>query len=185
MNTYCELNINNFDTVQKKLVPYILTKYPNLKQFWNHVEQQELFDNVPELQEAINNAVGQIPLKTYLLVVPDGPDHIVDAKLGANSIHRDTSIESTRLNWPILNSSSIETRMFNTEAEPRKLVLPTGETYLTYAESDCNLIGSFRLTKPTALHVHTIHGLYRVENPLPRYILSFNFEYSIEHLLGN
>lgn len=184
MQPFKELDIKDFDIIQLKLVPYILEKYPGLIQFWNHVDQQDLFDAVPELEHALKNSVGQLPLKSYLLVVPNGPAHLVNAKLGANSIHRDTSAESTRLNWPILNPASIETRMFDTQAEPKKLILPTGQTYLTYQESECNLIGSFCLSKPTALHVHTIHGLYRVADALPRYVLSFNFEHSIEHLLN-
>lgn len=183
MNQYKEFDVLNFDQIQSDLVPYILTKYPGLYQFWNHVDQDDLYQQVPELLAAIQLIAGQRPLKTYLLVIPNAPDHMINARLGGASLHRDTSVESTRLNWPILNSTSIETRVFSSDKEPTKLTLPTGETYLTYREDQCSQTGSFTMSKPTALHIHTIHGLYRATGPLPRYILSFNFEQSIEHLL--
>ena len=178
-----ELDIDNFDSIQNKLIPYLLVKYPGLYQFWNHVDQTDLFEQIPELLTTIQDIFAQSPLKTYLLVIPNAPEHMVAAKLGAASIHKDTSIESCRLNWPILNGTSIETRMFNTTGDPVKILLPTGETYLTYAQDQCEQIASFYLTKPTIMHVHTAHGLYRAVGPLPRYVLSFNFEQDISHLL--
>lgn len=183
MNHFRTLNIANFEEIQTKLVPYILVKYPGLYQFWNHVDQQDLYHCVPELLAALQNLTGQQPLKTYLLVIPNGPDHLVNARLGDASLHQDTSTESTRLNWPVLNSDSIETRLFSSKHNPNKVLLPTGQTYLTYTPDQCDPIASYVMTQPTVLHVHTIHGLYRVSDMLPRYILSFNFAQSIEHLL--
>lgn len=184
MNHYRELEVPDFESIQTTLISYVLTRYPGLYQFWNHVDQDELHAHVPALRPAIQQITGQTPLKTYLLVVPNGPEHMVNARLGGASLHSDTSVESTRLNWPVLNGTSIETRLFTSTAEPAKITLPTGETYLTYREDQCTQVGSFYMTRPTLLHVHTIHGLYRAAGPLPRYILSFNFEHPIEHLLN-
>lgn len=183
MNHFRTLDIPNFEEIQKKLVPYILVKYPGLFQFWNQVDQEDLYQQIPELLLAITHLTGQQPLKTYLLVIPNAPDQLVNARLGDASLHADTSVESTRLNWPVLNSSSIETKLFISTGEPNKLVLPTGQTYLTHSRDQCEEIASFIMDKPTVLHVHTIHGLYRAPGPLPRYILSFNFEQPIDHLL--
>lgn len=180
---YREFDIESFNALQARLIPYVLAKYPGLYQFWNHVDQADLFEQVPELLTALKNTIGQTPLKTYLLVIPNAPEHMVLAKLGAASIHKDTSTESCRLNWPVLNGASIETRMFDTHGEPRKIVLPTGETYLTYREDQCCMVDSFYLVKPTVMRVHTAHGLYRASGPLPRYVMSFNFEQDIAHLL--
>ena len=180
-----EFDVENFEVIQEKLVPYIIEKHPKLMQFWNNVNQDELFLIVPELLDAIISITGQKPLKTYILVVPYAPAEILNKRLGANSLHKDTSTEICRLNWPVLNSSSIETKIFESTAEPTKLLLDTGQTYLRFNESDCQEIGNYRQTKPTILNVHNIHGLYRVENsPLPRYVLSFNFDQPIEHLLN-
>jgi hypothetical protein len=178
-----EFDVDNFDNIQNQLVPYIIKTYPNKITFWNHVDQEQLFEHVPELLTAVKHIAGQRPLKTYLLAIPNAPEVLLATQLGPKSLHRDTSVESCRLNWPVINSNSIETRLFSSTAEPSKLVLPTGETYLTYQEQDCELIDSFLMTKPTALHVHTIHGLYRATGPLPRYVLSFNFDQDISHLL--
>ena len=178
-----EFDIDNFDDIQAELIPFVLVNYPGLYQFWNHVDQAELFTKVPELLMAIQTIFKQTPLKTYLLVIPNGPSHLVEAKLGATSIHKDTSIESCRLNWPVLNGTSIETRMYDTTGEPNKIQLPTGETYLTYKQEQCEQVAAFYLTKPTLMHVHTAHGLYRASGPLPRYVLSFNFEHDVSNLL--
>lgn len=179
-----QFDIENFDSIQEKLVPWVRQRYRWTYRFWNHVDQNQLFTDVPELLTAVEQTIGYSPLKTYMLAVPWVPGFVLRKKLGAHSLHRDTSSESTRFNWPVLNGASIETKLFDSAVEPNKKILPTGETYLTYQEKDCTEIGSFLLDRPTLLHVHTIHGLYRAEGPLPRFILSFNFEQSIDHLLS-
>lgn len=184
MRSFTELEIANFEAIQTHLVPYVLKKYPRRFQFWNHVDQEDLFSAVPELQTAIKTAIGQAPVKTYLFVVPWAPGFILNRKLGSKTIHRDTGDENARFNWPVLNSSSIETRFFTSSAEPKKTTrADSGETW-SYQESDCELIDRFCMTRPAVLHVKTIHGLYRAAGPLPRYVLSFKFEHPIDHLLN-
>jgi hypothetical protein len=170
-----EFDIPDFASIQSHLVPCILRRYTACVNFWNHVDLDMLAKDVPQVIDAIVGILGQVPSRAYLLAVPDAPEDVLAKKLGNNSLHRDTSIETCRLNWPILNSASIETRLYNSTAEPKQHVLPTGETYLTYRENDCREIARLYMTKPTLLHVHTIHGLFRASGPLPRYILSFNF----------
>jgi len=178
-----ELDIDNFDSIQTNLVPYVLKKYPRRFQFWNYVDQTDLFSTVPQLKSAIVDVVGQEPVKTYLFAIPWAPAFILAYKLGGKTIHRDTGDETTRLNWPVLNASSIETRFFKSAVPPNKITrADSGETWV-YRESDCELIDQFCMTRPTVLHVHTIHGLYRAVGPLPRYVLSFKFKHDISHLL--
>ena len=50
-----ELDIDNFDSIQNKLIPYLLVKYPGLYQFWNHVDQTDLFEQIPELLTTIQD----------------------------------------------------------------------------------------------------------------------------------
>ena len=178
IETFKELAINNskFTTIQNCLIPFVLQKYPACVNFWNHVDLVELDNNVPNLLDVIEEQVGQRPLRSYLLAIPNADPEKLSKKLGNNSLHRDTSVEEFRLNWPILNSGSIETRFFNSSVEPGKLILPTGETYLTYREDDCELIDTLVMKQPTVIRVHTIHGLYHNGGALPRYVLSFNFE---------
>jgi hypothetical protein len=177
------IDVENFEQIQAKLVPWVKKRYRWTLKFWNHVDQTQLFGDIPELQTAVETVIGQTPLKTYMLAVPGMPEFVLRKKIGTHSLHRDTSTELARFNWPVLNGTSIETRLFDSNAEPKKHVLASGETYLSYQEQDCTEIASFRMDRPTLLHVHTIHGLYRAPGPLPRYILSFNFEHPIEHLL--
>jgi len=183
-NHYRELDVENFEDMQSKLIPYILSTYKNRFQFWNHLDHDKLMEAVPDLPDTLEKIIGQRPIQTYLLAVADFPEELLSQRLGANSLHADTSVESTRLNWPILNTTSIETKLFTSDAEPRTQILSSGEKYLLYKERDCKQVASFKMTKPTLLHVHTIHGLYKAEGPLPRYILSFKFDQDIAHLLN-
>jgi hypothetical protein len=179
-----ELDIPEFDVIQQRLVPWVLHRYPDSSMgFWNHADQAALFEAVPELETTIQRVMGQTPVMTYLLIV--GPENSWQhsGRSNENSLHRDTSTESCRLNWPILNSTSIETRIYRSDSEPERLLLPSGTSYLRYHEPQCEFLGSFRMSRPTLLRVHSIHGLFRVEGALPRYILSFKFAQDISHLL--
>ena len=173
---YKEFNLDNFEEIQAKLVPHVLSFCSKFTQFWNHADATELISAVPELKNAIYQITGQHPLKSYVLTVKDAPLDMLDTKLNGNSLHRDTSVERYRLNWPILNATSVETRFFTSDADAIKLILPTGETYLTFTEEQSVLTDSNILTKPTLIDTHAIHGLYRIGEKFPRFILSFNFE---------
>jgi hypothetical protein len=187
---YREFDIETFDSIQEKLVPYMLEKYSEVQHFWNEIDQEHLFSQVPELLQALQNLTTQSPKNTYLLVIHHSLEHMDTARLGDTllnlgpaTIHKDTCKESTRLNWPVLNGSSIETRMFETQNNLENVVSVGGSSFNELKEEHCKLIASFFLTKPTVMHVHTAHGLYRAPGPLPRYILSFNFKQDISHLL--
>lgn len=176
---YKEFELDNFNSIQSKLVPHVLSFCSDFTQFWNHTNTDELLSVVPELGEAIYGMVGQHPFRSYVLAVKSATTDLLDTKLNGNSLHRDTSVERYRLNWPILNSASVETRFFTSNSEPTKLILPTGETYLKYTEDQCTLRDSNVLSKPTLIDTHAIHSLYRNGTEFPRFILSFNFKEEI------
>jgi hypothetical protein len=183
-NLYRKIDVDNFDEIQEKLVPWIKRHHRWTFKFWNHVDQYQLFKDIPELPDAIEQVIGQRPLHTYMLAVPWVPGFVAKKILGSNTLHKDTSVESVRFNWPVLNGPTVETKLFVSSIDPEQKQLHTSkETYLSYREEDCQEIASFFLDKPTLLHVHTIHGLYRASGPLPRYILSFKFENPINYLL--
>ena len=179
-----ELDIPEFDILQRDLVPWVLSRFPNDDVgFWNHADPQDLFACVPRLPRAIHDAIGQIPDRIYVLIV-SGKTWEQSGRNNEQSLHRDTSEESCRLNWPVLNSTSIETRMYRSNSEPTRLLLPSGTSYLKYQADQCEFAGSFRMHRPTVLRVHSIHGLFHVPDmPLPRYILSFRFPRDISHML--
>ena len=183
-NHYRELDIENFEDIQSRLVPYVVSQHVEKYKFWNHPDADKLFSTIPDLKDTIKKAIGQEPLSVYLLSVPNIPEALIYQRLGKETIHADTSVESCRFNWPVLNGASIETRLFTSSAEPTRHTLAEGEAYLKYQEEDCEQIASFKMTKPTILRVHTIHGLYRADGPLPRYLLSFKFDKDISHLLN-
>jgi len=180
---YRKLDVENFDSIQEKLVPWIMHRYDGTLEFWHFVDQQELFSDIPELNHTIEKVIGQKPKQTFMIAISGIAGSQNFDNIGAGSLHRDTSLMPVRFNWPVLNSTSIETRLFKSLVEPAELMLPNGTTYLQFHEHDCEQIDSFFLDRPTIFHVHTIHGLYPAPGPLPRYILSFEFDQCIKHLL--
>ena len=174
-----EFDVPNFDVIQAKLIPHVLSFAQSYTNFWNHADTDLLLTVVPELKVAIESIIGQPPFQSYVIVVPDAPLHTLDAQWGGNSLHRDTGAEQYRLNWPILNGASIETKFFSSSAEPKKMYLSTGNSYLKYTEDQCTLETSNVITKPTIINAHTIHSLYRIGTEFPRIILSFKFKNKI------
>lgn len=180
--SYCykELNIDNFDAIQSKLIPYITETYPDKKNFWNVVIQETLYNAVPEFKSCLEKTFGSIPHRLFLLVVPYSPDISAIKKFtDENSLHQDSTIYPYRVNWPILNSDSVETRFFTSNETPTIVPLPTGQTYKCYQYSDCTEIESFCLRKPTVFNTSIIHGLFLKKPVLPRYILSLEYEFDL------
>lgn len=181
-----ELDVPEFDSIQRDLVPWVLSRFPDEGVgFWNHADPEDLFACVPLLPQAIHAVIGQIPDRIYVLIV-SAQTREQWGITNERTLHRDTSEESCRLNWPVLNSTSIETRMYRSQSEPTKMYLPSDTSYLNYRIDQCEFVGSFRMHRPTVLRVHSIHALFHVPNtPLPRYILSFRFPRDISHMLDS
>lgn len=179
---YRELDVPNFEKIQASLVPYILEKYPTISAFWNSMDYEHMFQTFPEFVSSITQVIGQPPIQAFLLTLPNLDPEKLKQRTGASSIHRDVSVESCRLNWPLLNGPSVETRFFSDDAvEKSQVTMPDGTVYKTFEES--TVLDTLRLRVPTVVHVHTIHGLYPTSGPLPRYILTIKFDKDISHLL--
>ena len=87
--------------------------------------------------------------------------------------HKDEGPRVCRINWPVLNSDSACTVFYktNTGATPYKY-----EGIDMYHKHDLQVSDTFILTKPTLMHVNTIHSVEPIEGKsLPRIIVSFNF----------
>jgi len=181
--SYCykELDLENFELVQAKLIPYIADNYPNKKDFWNVVIQEDLYQAVPEFKQCLESTFGSVPHRVFLLVVPNASNiDMVKKFTDENSLHQDSTVYPYRVNWPILNSDSIETKFFTSDQEPNIIPLPTGQTYKCYQYSECKEIDSFYLSKPTIFNTSVIHGLFIKKPVLPRYILSLEYEFDLE-----
>lgn len=187
--SYCykEIDVENFDVIQSKLIPYITETYPNKIDFWNVVIQETLYDAVPEFKTCLENTFGSTPHRIFLLVIPNVPDvSLIKKFIDENSLHQDTTIYPYRLNWPILNSDSVETKFFVSDQQPLVVPLPTGQTYKCYQYNNCQEIESFFLNKPTVFNTSVIHGLFLKKPVLPRYILSLEYEFDLsEKFPGN
>ena len=88
--------------------------------------------------------------------------------------HQDEGPRVCRINWPVLNSDSAYTVFYKKKptAMPYKY-----EGIDMYHKHDVEVSDTFVLTKPTLMHVDTIHSVETIEGkPLPRTIVSFNFK---------
>ena len=170
---YKEFEIDNFENLQAQVIPYVLKLCKGIDQFWNNIDTTMLLTNLPELNQAVYSIVGQYPIIAYLLAV-GGTEEQLSNMLDDNSLHRDSGPQY-RLNWPILNANSIETKFFTSAAEPTKTLAGPDAAYFRYHRKDCSLQDSYILTKPTLINVQQIHGLYRIKDKFPRIALSFKF----------
>jgi hypothetical protein len=87
--------------------------------------------------------------------------------------HKDEGPRVCRINWPVLNSDSAYTVFYKTNAgaTPYKY-----EGIDMYHKHDLQVSDTFVLTRPTLMHVNTIHSVETIEGKsLPRIIVSFNF----------
>jgi hypothetical protein len=201
-----ELDIAEFDDIQQRLVPWVLWRYPmgrkkylstdellNSDQsssdchhwidfksnggikYYHNIDQLSMFAAVPQLPTVLHRITGQLPETSSLWVLETPIDEVM---------HRDNHKHICRLNWPVMNSASVETRIYHSQCHAMKI--PTSQmsfNYIRYKESDCELIGSYRMTKPTILRIRSIHSMARADGPLPRYILGFTFADDILYLL--
>lgn len=174
---YKKLEINNFEEIQKRIVPYIIN-YVNRniteeKIFYNLIPEENLIkfkQDIPELFEAIRNHLNsEVPLISYLFI--DNQSKI--------SIHTDSNNPAVkkriRLNWPIMNGSSASTIFYRKKSEDVVSfidTLPNGASGHRYNPEDCYKVDEYILDSPTLMNVKELHGVQILNHKLPRILLS-------------
>jgi len=174
---YKKLTIENFGHIQKMVVPYILNYIDhNLteeKLFYNLISDdhlQKFKQDIPELFESIQRTLGSdIILISYLYI--DTHSHV--------PIHTDANNPAIkkriRLNWPILNGTSVSTIFYQKKSENIQGTLESlsnGVTGYYYSADDCNEMDKYLLDTPTLMNVKELHGIQILNHNLPRVLLS-------------
>jgi hypothetical protein len=180
--SYCykELDLENFESIQSQLVPYIVNEYPDRQNFYNVVIQENLYHAVPDFKQVLESLFGGTPNRIFLMVIPYSSDiNTIKKFTDEHSLHQDTAVFPYRVNWPILNNRSVEVKFFTTDKEPVMSLMPSGKTDRRYNFNDCKEIDSLVLTKPTIFNTSIIHGLFLKSHQLPRYILSLEYQYDL------
>lgn len=173
---FIELEYPEVPELTAQLRALLIPEFETKKTFWNIYDHMSLYQKIPKFKEFITKHFGTIA-KLYILVVQEPPkDKNV---LDDNSIHKDTGTEMYRLNWPLQNGDTIETRFYSTNGNEKKLDLPSGQTYISFNVNDCKHEASLVLTKPTLFNVKEAHGLYQHKDAFPRILMSIKFENDI------
>lgn len=176
---YKKLEIDNFQEVQNKIIPYVLEfvrediSNSEEKIFFNFISEESLKKfkkDIPELFESIRKELNsEIILMSYIYV-----DGINQLPIHTDSV--DNSLDRrTRLNWPILNGESAATVIYEKNHEDVPSVIHTyksGVSGRAYDRNDCYEIDRYILDVPTLMNVKQIHGIEVLNNKLPRILLT-------------
>ena len=179
---YNKLNIEDFENLQNKIVPYVVNyvttdvKINEEKlsekvsfNFISHENLEKFKEDIPELFECIRRELNsEVLLMAFVYI--DGVDSIPIHTDGDNSISR-----RLRLHWPILNEKSAATIFYEKNHENVKSsvrVYKTGVTGWCYDENDCHEVDRYILDTPTLNNVKEIHGVEILDDKLPRILLT-------------
>ena len=103
------------------------------------------------------------------------------------NIHIDNSPHPCRLQWPLINTHSVETVWY--KADPKDKIteiLPNGVPYVSYRSQDCKEIARTCIVGPTVIRVEEPHAVERKSNDpadFPRAAFSFAFVETLEKFL--
>lgn len=174
MTCYKEVELIGYEESVSEFLPKVLELLEYSESFYNDFDLEWFDTNCPiKLLEQIKQIGGTIDRLVLFKVCERNLDKFVDG-----GIHIDSGIADYRLNLPLMNSDSIETRFYaDTTAVPvTKIVNKYGGTADFYIEQDLELIDKLVMSKPVIFPVKIPHGLFVLKDQFPRYILSIQFK---------
>lgn len=181
MLCYKEVELQQFESVKQKLLS---TAIEICKENPNRLASGRVHPDIffKEVKGFSDELVEKFGLMNAVLVFNIG--HSNKYLMGENSIHRDHDDGQSkicRLNLPLLNGDSVETRFYNLRkdgTDPRPTDYKSKlKPFENYYLKDCEQIDKLHLTKPVIFNIKSIHSLYHIPNkPLPRIICSIEFK---------
>ena len=173
-----------------KFSPGPTTKLLDLSQptdFWNFLDNVEVFTLIPELKTALDELGVSVIGKINLLIIKESSTYYIHSDLAK---HKALS----RINWPIINGTISKTIFYecNQNITPKieqSLSREPAKNFLVYEHKDViSEIGSYVLTQPVAIdesvphEVVLIDGSTKERNDYPRLVLSISID---KDLVGN
>lgn len=173
---YKKLDPNNFYEVQEKISSYIID-YVNQnitekKLFYNFISDfdlQKFKQDIPELFKIIQDSLeSEVILISYIFI---DTHSYVPIHTDGNDLEIKKRI---RLNWPILNSTSVSTIFYKKfeNVKPNFKSLPNGVCGYCYELNDCYKVDEYVLDTPTLMNVRELHGVEIIDDRFPRILLS-------------
>jgi hypothetical protein len=102
------------------------------------------------------------------------------------TIHKDSGFNHTmpRINFPIINCEESETKFYEVNCEPIKMIQPNGENYYRYPNtSKYKHIDSYFLTQPVVFYGSEAHQVCNYGKTQPRISCTVEFHEDIKYLL--
>jgi len=170
----------NWRPVSKKLKWYVLEHDKTILAFdkprnmWQNADKKSLLQHVPELLEMVR------PLKLTIRYLAFFVTTTVD-----NAIHYDDTPIDYRINLPVLNCETTETRFYTTNSSPIHKTQANGSPYYYYAPENCVHVDSYCLTCPVVLRVDALHQVIHDPINIPRISFTIAFNEDISYLLND
>jgi hypothetical protein len=180
MRYFQEIEFPNFDQSHQELVDYFHATHPDLTKvvdFFSFPSFEKFILMCPTVNAGFKEMGLHLKAVFMITVVPDTN----------SNIHIDGSPHPCRLQWPIMNSQSVETLWYDIDPSFQiKEMLPNGVPYISYSAENRTEAASKNITSPTIIRVEEPHAVRRISSnsaDYPRVAFSFAFEESLEDFL--
>lgn len=163
--------------VSPKLIKYVydnsdLILESQKSSSWKSVNTQDVLNKVPELIEMFTPLSLTIKYLAFF---------ITDIPYGTIHIDHDTQ-SNCRINIPVLNCDSSETRFFTISEEPVKVLQKNGIPLLKLNPLACTQVDKFELTKPVVFRNNQPHQVVSYNENQPRISCTIGFHENLEFL---
>jgi len=176
MKNWCYINIPGWQDHHAQLREFVLDKVGNSSQIYNYISIKDFRSGCAALSHLLETHIGELE---RLLIFK--MDHDSMQKLNDSFIHVDSGIHPARLNCPVLNPSSVITRIFEPTTQnyqpTRHFFNPPYKDYIDrYDPAHCKEVDSVCFDQPTVFNIFKPHSMFVNGNAWPRIMASFNFQ---------
>jgi hypothetical protein len=174
MKYFKYIDVPGWEVLSDKMRQYLLDRG-----YTNHQPSYDLFDrdvfyHIPELRSVFKN-INLTVVNAGLFYLPPN---------SRSTIHKDDVPSGfCRINLPILNCEGSVTRFYQApDSAVKKIQQDNRHPYYYVEPTDCNLISSVEIIRPTVLDVSEIHEVINFNN-VPRIAATIKFQEDIRYLL--
>lgn len=177
MKNWCYADIPDWQNFQLKFEHFALSVVEGSTHMYHRVSKELLSEKCHELTDMLTSKFGQIER----IIIFKMTDADMNNNLGDKFIHVDGGTQTARLNWPILNPSSVISKYFQTVdtnyTPQRQFITPPFNTYIDiYDATQCKEVDSVCVDRPVVFNVLKPHGMFANGNAWPRIMASINFQ---------
>lgn len=175
MKNWCRLDIPGWQNHQTQFQEFVLSRVGHSNRVYNYILAEDFKQGCPDLAHLMETQLGELERLIIFKM-----DHDSMQKLNDLFIHVDSGIHPARLNWPVLNPTSVITRTFeiiSPDYQPTQHIInPPYKDYINkYDPAHCTEVDSVCFDQPTVFNIFRPHGMFINGDAWPRVMASFNF----------